>query len=135
MRSKLTVLREQATNEPFDVLTADELHERLDALHAAEAGEVAPAMATLELASGDALTIGLGRDETVLSFTPASGDPPYFASRGGGAADEPVLVFFVEGHWTEFSRRNAVSWAAGRQAMLDFMETGDLSNVIAWEEV
>lgn len=95
----------------------------------------APFIVNVELANGDSLGIGLGTDETILSFTAGSLEAPYFASLGADEQVEPLIEFTVGGQWTEFPRRNVVPLEEGRQAMREFVTTGQLSDAVRWEEV
>ena len=81
------------------------------------------------------LTIGLGRDETVLSLTPVSGDPPYFASKGDSAA-QGFVVFFYGGSYSEFPRSYAIPNSVGREVAASFVANGgQRPTEINWEEV
>jgi hypothetical protein len=110
-----------------------ELDPLLDRLHE-EHQDVQPILATVESTSnGDSLAIGLGRPQSVLTFVPGSGDPPYFSSVGDGEGDE-VLEFSFMGDLSEIPVRNAVPIAVARQAMREFIETGALSKKVRWEQ-
>jgi Immunity protein Imm1 len=81
------------------------------------------------------LTIGLGRDETVLSLTPVSGDPPHFAGKGDPAA-QGFVVFFYGGSYSEFPRSYAIPKSIGRQVAAAFVASGgQRPTAIHWEEV
>lgn len=86
--------------------------------------------------AGDCLSIGVGRDESVLGWTGASLDPPYFASKGTIESVEPVVMFFAEGdHWTEFPRHEAILWARAVEGVRRFLETGELPDNVDWQEI
>jgi hypothetical protein len=70
----------------------------------------------------------------VLSYTPASLDPPYFASPGHQASDQ-LLVYNYAGEPTEFAVRQAVPISAAREAFRRFFATGTLPDTIEWEDV
>jgi hypothetical protein len=80
------------------------------------------------------MMIGLGRGETVLSFTPASLEPPYFASRGARIGAD-VVTFESNGEPTEFPVDQLVSMDHARAALKTFVETGELAPNVEWQEV
>lgn len=108
------------------------LDKRLDEL-AAQA-TLKPFMAELISPGGDSLALGLGREQSVMSWVSASQDPPYFASKGNPHA-EGTVVFHYRGDWSEFPCWSAVPVSAARQAIRDFFTTGRLPSSVAWEEV
>ena len=94
----------------------DEMDRLLDELHTR--GE--PILAAVELKpSGDSLTIGLGREASVLNFVSGSGNPPYFTSRGSAERDDVVWFSFM-GDLSEFPMHQTVPVSAARQAMRHF---------------
>jgi len=106
-----------------------ELDSLLDQVHA----HGKPVMVVVEaLCNGNSLAIGLGRDKSVLNFVPGSGDPPYFTSLGAEDRDEAIEFDFM-GESSEFPVRNSVPIDTARQAMRDFLQTGELSAIIEWE--
>jgi hypothetical protein len=105
-----------------------------DALASAERdAATAPLIAELRSSSGAALTIGLGREVSVATFA-ATLDPPYFVSRGETGRQEP-LVFFRDGHWSEFDGGAAIPPASARNAVHEFFATGARPSSVAWSEV
>jgi Immunity protein Imm1 len=70
----------------------------------------------------------------VVTFTASATEPPYFVSRGDGAAGD-ALVFFYNGHWTEFGTEAAVPLDDAIPAVRQFFETGQRSSAVAWDEV
>lgn len=110
-----------------------QLDELLDDLqHKAAANQAL--IAELVVPEVGTLAIGLGLDETVLSYVPASGDPPYLRT-AGPTEHGSDLVFFYLGEWTEFPREQAVSLSQGRAAMREFFQKGELSSQVKWVEV
>lgn len=109
-----------------------ELDRHLDEL--AERATARPFMAELISPEGDSLAVGLGREQSVMSWVSASQDPPYFASKGDPHA-EGTVVFHYRGDWSEFPCWSAVPLSAARQAIRDFFTTGKLPSSVAWEEV
>jgi hypothetical protein len=109
----------------------DTLLDRLDE----EAAASKPTIVRVEASNGATLGIGLGRSQSVLSFE-ASLDPPYFLSAAEEqAGEEPFLVFFYDGHWTEFPRRAAIPIQLAREAVREFARTARRPTVLEWEEV
>jgi hypothetical protein len=95
---------------------------------------MAPLIVELRSPSGAAMTIGLGRDVSIATFAASASEPPYFVSSGGEVRDVP-LVFFRDGHWSEFDGRAAISVAVAREAAREFLSTGVRPSKIRWSEV
>jgi hypothetical protein len=93
-----------------------------------------PSILELVIDSGAAMSIGLGREMTVLGFVPGSLDPPYYASLGDLAADG-FIEFAYGGQFTEFPLSQAIPLEVGIDALLDFFVTGTLSQAVTWQEV
>jgi hypothetical protein len=103
----------------------------------AEAGKDAAAshtMVELVSPSGSSCAVGLGRPRSVVTFMAAAAEPPYFVSRGEGAAGD-ALVFYYYGHWTEFGAEAAVPLDDAILALRQFFETGQRPSGVAWDEV
>lgn len=114
--------------------TVEELDELLDQLALEYAGDRA-IITKIELdTSGDSLTIGLGRDMSVLEHMRSSLDPPYLMSVGDHDKKGEV-VFFLDGEATEIARSNLVPTSLAREAVRRFATTGELLDRIRWEEV
>jgi hypothetical protein len=93
-----------------------------------------PFIAELNNSAGDTLALGLGRDESVLSWVAADGDPPYHASVGDDSADGTV-DFYYRDTWSEFPRWSAVSIETALEAVRQFFETAQLPDRVRWKEV
>jgi hypothetical protein len=93
-----------------------------------------PFMVELISPNGDSLAAGLGLDESVLSWVPGDQNPPYYASKGDGAA-EGTVVFHYRGDWSEFPRWSAVPRGEVREAMRHFFATGEMPRNVEWKEV
>jgi hypothetical protein len=114
------------------VQTIDELDRQLDRLQ--QDCIAAPVLATVELlSSGDSLSIGLGRAESVLNFVSGSGDPPYWSSVGERKEDDAVGFNFM-GELSEIPLRHLIPIDMARQAVRDFVQSGKLSARVKWEE-
>ena len=126
-------LRWTPDGDGTEVATVEALDALLDRL-SAEAEQGRPFMVELTAGNGNLVSMGLGRPESVLSYTPGSLDPPYYASHGGRAGDE-VMAFDYAGEPTEFPIRQALPMSAAREALRRFFVTGTLPDNIEWEEV
>jgi hypothetical protein len=95
LRAKITW---RSDNAGLVVTSDDELRYVLS-----EAGHDAarqPLIAEVTLDDGESLSIGLGREVSVLSYVGASKNPPYFSSQGSPRVkDGEGVVFFYYGHW------------------------------------
>lgn len=121
-------------NRCIAIDSADELIAALERI-ATDHPEDTP-LVTVVRKDGDMLSIGLGRQYSVLSFVGASQDPPYFVSVGDINPSGDV-VFYFNGHYSEFPPHAAVSPAEALEAVRAFVASAGLplpSNV-SWEEV
>ena len=91
-------------------------------------------MAELVSPLGASCSIGLGRQRSVVTFS-ASADPPYFLSRGDETSVSDPLVFFYNGHWTEFGVEASVPADQAVLALKEFFETGEQPSSVALAEV
>lgn len=114
------------------VSSPEELDTLLDKL--AREAAAKPFMVELISPQGDSMSVGLGSKKSVLSWVPAGGNPPYYASKGNPGAGGTV-VFFYRGSWSEFPGWSAVPVAAARAAMRQFLQTGGRPSTVEWEEV
>jgi hypothetical protein len=82
---------------------------------------------------GRSLTVGVGRDLSVLCFQ-SSPDGPNFSSVGtdDGAA---LTYFWYGGEQSEFGGRQLVSKEAAESALREFMGTGDRPSAVKWDRV
>jgi hypothetical protein len=95
-----------------------------------------PLIAEVTLDEGDSLSIGLGREVSVLSYVGASRNPPYFSSQGSlRVSGGEGVVFFYYGHLTEFLPSAAVPVEDAVEAVRYFCEHGELSPQLSWVEV
>ena len=89
----------------------------------------------LDAANGNILSLVVGGDETVLTFTYGHLDPPYYASCGAAADPLPVMACYVGlSHHTEFPRTYVVPYASGLVAAHEFAESGALPRSMQWVE-
>lgn len=119
-------------DEKTRVESSDALVGLVERLHR-DSVRAEPMLVEIVRPSGDSLTIGVGRERTVLTFVRGDGDPPYLASVGPEHSDE-VVHFFYYGSWSEFPLRNLISWQRAIQAVRHFAQTGGLDENVQWEE-
>lgn len=81
---------------------------------------------------GQALTIGLGSPETVLTYQDSL-DPPYFASLGetGG----PAVMYCWGRQWSEYPGENVVSLNDGMAAVREFLTSRRRPEMLSWEQL
>ena len=115
-----------------EVSSLTQLDELLDSLHA-EFSRSEPVLVTVELDSGDSLSIGLGQERSVLSFVGKSLEPPYYISVGEQDIDEPI-AFRYGNQWSEFALRHSIPVAVARDVLRQFCRTSNLSTSIDWED-
>ena len=91
-------------------------------------------LATLFSPAGSHLSVGLGGGTSVLTYADGP-DPPYFLSRGTDApAGDGPLVFYYEGHYSDFPPTAAVPADLARRAALEFFRTGERPTCVDWED-
>ena len=128
-------LRVHDGEDDINVTTMAELDRVID-----EACEEARAQDTLSIifldaANGNILSLVVGGDETVLTFTYGHLDPPYYASRGAATDPLPVMTCYVGlAHHTEFPRTYVVPYVDGLAAAREFAESGSLPQCLHWVE-
>jgi hypothetical protein len=84
--------------------------------------------------SAGTLGIVVGADWSVLNHVPAHLDPPYMISVGEHQSDEPVVFYVAGDHYSETLRRNTITPEVARTAVRHFVDTGQLSPDVTWEE-
>lgn len=112
--------------------TVDEVETVLDRADRSSRDEEAT-LVSVQRVDGRSLSIGLGRDLSVLSYVGADQNPPYLVSAMSCDADG-TIAFMLHGHYSEFHVRNAIPMPSARLAMRAFCITGDLSTAVSWEE-
>jgi hypothetical protein len=116
------------------VRTAEELDELLDELHQQYVQN--PSRVSIQHSGGATLSVGLGRDVSVLDYIgPAPEWPPYYISRGDlTPADEEVDWMYCEQH-TPCLCGDLVPLEVAREAARVFFESGRLARAVSWEQV
>jgi hypothetical protein len=119
-----------AADESVAVTSVAELDERLDELDR-QARADQPLVAGIERPDGAALSIGLGRDRSVLNYM-SSPDTPYYTSHDPESGEDGTVVFYYYGHWSEYSADAAVPMEDARAAVRRFFETGERPENLDW---
>ena len=133
MRVRVAVKANEAVVETLSIRQLDRV---ISDAGTAAMREGALSVVQLEAESGNGLAVVVGGTESVLSFTSAHGNPPYYASRGNADSFEPVLTaYFLGEHYTEFPRRNVVSMHQAALALREFQADGQRPTCVSWEEV
>ena len=111
--------------------TVEQLDQRLDQLDAAYSDDP-PILVTITGPLG-CLTIGVGRTQSVLTFSYANNDPPYLISRSTTVDDTPVDYFYF-GHHSQFVVGNLIPSTVARDAVRQFVQLQALSLQVRWHE-
>ena len=90
-----------------------------------------PILVELVGPAGDLLSVGIGADESVLTWVQASEEPPYLASLGDEAAPG-TIVFYLFGELSEFPRSQCIPVETARQAAREFLATAQLPSCVRW---
>ena len=92
----------------------------------------------VELASSSEtkLLIGLGPEICSAQFSSLNGEPPYlFAKLQSESKREGVAEFVIGVEPTEILRRLCIPYSALLEVAAYFVETGERSSIVEWEEV
>jgi hypothetical protein len=123
-----------AAFEVIELNSVDDVDGALDHIVARVAGSDIPYGVDVINGNGDALTIIVGYPgKTLLSYSAALHDPPYYASLGDKGADDPV-PFLWTGTYSELPSKHLIAIEVGRAVVKEFLSTGKLSTCIEWEE-
>jgi hypothetical protein len=126
------------------VRTTEELQAALERL--ASSAKKRPFIVELFGESGASISIGLGRDISVVNVASAGGNPPYWQSVRkenesryremslSGDDGEPI-VFYYGGQWSEFPPTSGVPTVDALRAMQEFFRKEELPDHIQWLEV
>jgi len=87
--------------------------------------------------NGNELTIGISEAGGFVQHTDESRNPPYFVSVNRSVlGDSDTVVFFIDGHATEISRRNIISLDKALRVAEHFCQDGlRPTELIDWEAV
>lgn len=119
-------------DEKAPIRSVQELDERLDALdRQAEASQ--PFIAELVRPDGAVLSLGVGREYSVLNYS-ASPDPPYYTSHSADGGEAATVVFYYYGHESEFPGDAAVPMSDAREAARRFFVDGQRPDNLDWQQ-
>lgn len=93
-----------------------------------------PKMVDIVAPSGAVLTVGLGAEGSVLSYSENPDRPPYYASRGQQSGDGTVW-FDYQGSASEFPVEQVVAVSRAMEAAEEFCRTGSRPKVVEWQDV
>jgi len=123
-----------AEDQSVPIHGPQELDKTLDALACQAEYDKHPLIVELVQPNDATLSIGVGRDESVLNYS-RSPDPPYYTSLGDQDQDESdVVAYYYYGHWSEFPRRSCVPNDKAREAARRFLTDGERPNNVRWTQ-
>jgi len=114
-----------------ELTSPEQVEDMLDRLTAKATDR--PMIAVVLSPSGKSLSLGLGRNLSVVEYQ-MTADPPYFASVGNPSA-HGLLTYEYSGEETEFEMRHAVPIEAARRAVAEFLKSDERPVSLNWEEV
>ena|SRR5579871_4364674 len=117
--------------EGATVRTREELFALLDSVRDRQ-----PFICELEGENGYKLALGISKDLAWVQHSPSDDDPPYFVAvaTAEGSRDEEV-EFLMDNTQTPLPKRHCVPFATMREIAACFLETGERSSAVTWEEV
>jgi hypothetical protein len=93
-----------------------------------------PELVDIVADSGAVLTVGLGAEAAVLSFSADPAHPPYFAGQGGGEGIGSIW-FEYRGTPSEFPMDQILTVADALEAAAEFCNTGVRPSSVKWTVV
>jgi hypothetical protein len=108
-----------------------DLERKLDRLSAEYGGDRA-IIAHLISPKGETLSVGLGKELSVLNYAAPEGWPA-MTSRGDRTGSE-TIIFGVSGEVTELPIQCAIPFDLARRAACDFFVSGKLPEYVQWED-
>ena len=97
-----------------------------------------PFMFELQGDNGYTLAIGLASDIGSVEHSRSDGDPPYMVTVNPGVVADTAdsyMPFLCGGTETPVATRHCVEYELVKRIALDFLETGERSRAVEWEEV
>lgn len=131
----MPILEWSETQPRLELADADELDHAIDRLALRYTSDH-PAIVAL-YAHGYQVILGLGLPDSFVQVQQWD-DPqtePIFATVGDIKATGTVAFYFLGSRETEIPRRHLVPAATARRLAKQFLESGNRSNEVAWEEV
>ena len=84
---------------------------------------------------GYEMLLGVGLPQSFVHIESQTRKPPYFITVGDPAAEGTVSFYLHGAHPTEILRRNLISTPEAVRVAREFLESGQRSNSVEWEEV
>jgi hypothetical protein len=82
------------------------------------------------------LLLGIGGSLGCAQYSRTDGDPPYLMSLSAKVVEQDDCVEFLTGHTlTQVSRRYCVPFEILKQISVHFLESGERSPLVSWEEI
>jgi immunity protein Imm1 of predicted polymorphic toxin system len=91
--------------------------------------------------NGYMLTLGIGKEVGSVQYSPSNYDPPYLLAlapgyhAGEGEGEEECVEFLCGNTPTPFYKRHILPFETVKQIAAYFVETGERSPEVSWEEV
>jgi hypothetical protein len=111
--------------------SASHLVELLDELRSSRQ----PFMCQLIADNGSMLTVGSASDGGCVQHSPSDGGSPYFMAVGSSEANMGEVEFAVGGTATPIDRRYCLPFKQVKNICSYFLQTGDRSPSVTWEEI
>ena len=131
---KVRYKNQQSGADPLngsEITTAAQLGDLLD-----ERRNCPPFIARLAGENGYELMIGMGSGVACAQYSLSVGDPPYLVALAPQRRVKTRLVAFLMNNTpTEIPARFILSCDEMKQIALHFLETGQRSNAVSWEEI
>lgn len=110
---------------------ANEVRALLDQLHSRT-----PFMCELVGVNGYMLTVGIGGDRGCVQYSPSDGTPPYLMAVSPAEPEPNIeeMEFVVGGTATPIDARYCFAFELVKDIAADFVEQGEPSSVVRWEE-
>jgi hypothetical protein len=133
MNGATAKVRWSETHPPKEV-SADHLSDCFDGISSKCRESGVPFIVDV-IVHGYEVSLGLGLPESFVHITAESGQPPYFITVGQSSAPGVVAFYLHGAHHTEIARRNLISTPDAIRVIREFLERGERSATVEWEEV
>jgi hypothetical protein len=131
---KVRYENQQDESDPMngrEIATFAQLEKLLDERRSSE-----PFLADLTGENGYELMVGLGSGVACAQYSRSDGDPPYLMALAPQRRVKSRLVAFLMNNTpTEIPARFILSFDEVKQIALHFLETGERSSAVSWEEI
>jgi hypothetical protein len=123
--------------DKFDVLNGkpiDSVEQLSELLHRRR--NQRPFVAALNAENGFEITFGVSTDRCAVQYAGADSSPPYLmAVSPRPSMTRGYVEFFCGGTPTPFAARYIISFAELEEIALHFLETGERSSKVSWQEL